>query len=240
MLNCIRLNVIRIVDLSVIFVSEHMNSSIQMNGSHPSFGTNQAWFQFGVVSNEGKIRKILYVHAKNPDAVACIEQLVSVNDNVSEYCTLLAVMRDCRDIGFRSDLVDECPFVDFILDMVDPDRVINDQFVGYLFSQSLSPEEREYALNKTNIKADLCFTETVDEYYDGVIPEQAVFLPALPSKRAQTVEQSDGREGLIQSALVNMGFQKSSIKKWINDTGNSIHSGTIPEQIKNAIRSLSV
>lgn len=104
--------------------------------SHPSHGCKQAYFLFGLRAGSG-FSKMLIVLAENEHAVAFVERLVASDNRVSPTCELLSVHRDCSSIGARSDMVEEVPFGNFALDMVERSRVTRDPLAYEALQEAL-------------------------------------------------------------------------------------------------------
>ena len=195
-----------------------------LDRNHPSYGFEQAWFQFAIFSPDRAVRKLLLVEAKCSAAVAAIEAILLQDGKVSDSCFVVAVLRQCPDIGMRSDLVDEVSYPDFMLDIVDPDRLIGDPVVASYFRESLTAEERVYASNKAA-------TQAAD------LDERAVEAYLAPSEPA--VARDPSREKSLSAALTGMGFQKSAVSKWIAAKGDALHEGTVQDRIREALRALA-
>lgn len=120
---------------------------------HPAVGTSRAAYQFAVLSASGALTGLLVVEAENEWAVASVEKLLLRDGFVNPSCRVLVVFRDHRSAGVRDGLVREMPYVDFMLDVVDSDRLIQADALE-CFSRSLSPEEREHARARIQSKGD--------------------------------------------------------------------------------------
>ncbi len=191
-----------------------------LDKKHPSFGIDQAWFQFAILSEDGSIRKLMLVEAQRVAAVATLEYILSKDGWVSSRCQVVAVFRQCPGIGMRSDIIDELSYVDFMLDIVDPDRLMADAVVSTYFVSSLTNDERRYAAAKATARAAWHNEESEPE----------------PVVRIRTVSQTSGeyepgsRQALLFCAMTKMGFKAHQVRKWIND--NDVSSGEISDQIR--------
>ncbi len=205
-----------------------MEQKLALTQSHPSFATKSAWFQFAILSSDKAVRKLLLVEAKNSAAVACIESILLVDGKVSEFCFIVSVFRDCPDIGMRSPLVDEVPYVDFMLDVVDNSRVLSDSTIALFFQRSLSNEEKAYASEKLSIEAE----EKMPESRKSPKPKAS-------GKKSVTPESFTDRESTLESALVGLGFHKGNVAKWMQSQGEALNQGSIQDQIRNALAALA-
>src|SRR5512135_423243 len=116
---------------------------------HPSFGTQRAVYLFAL--GNGPTR-ILSVEATNPWAVLCLERLLLVDGKVSDNCRVLQAIRDYRNVGTRDEMAEEVPFVDFMLDIADMDRMLggsnDDALIVECFQRSLSDADKQVAMFK--------------------------------------------------------------------------------------------
>ena len=200
-----------------------------LDRSHPSFGIDQAWFQFAITSPDGAVRKLLLVEARRPAVVATLEYLLQVDGKVSDLCHVVAVYRQCPGIGMRSDLLDESTYVDFMLDIVDPDRLLADATCATYFSQSLTDDERRYAEAKARARS------TVEE--EPAPPRKSAAPRTAKSREKESAYEPGGRKDMLFTALTKMGFLKPPVQKWIDS--NDVESGTVQNQIRSALSALA-
>lgn len=120
---------------------------------HPAVGTSRAAYQFAILSDSSALSGLLVVEAENEWAVASVEKLLLRDGFVNPSCRVLVVFRDHRSAGVRDGLVREMSYVDFMLDIVDSDRLIQADALE-CFSRSLSPGEREHARARIQSKGD--------------------------------------------------------------------------------------
>lgn len=197
-----------------------------LDRDHPSFGTPQAQFLFAIRSDDGAVRKLLLVEAKNPAAVAAVEHvLLQGSGSVSEKCTAVAVYRACDEVGMRSDLIDEVGYVDFMLDVVDPDKLLADPTVSSFFVDSLTDEERAYARLKMEAKSSWNREPAAKK------------APKAPRKDRVVEYEPGSRKDMLLSAMVRMGFQKPAVQKWMESS--DVESGAIEDQIRAGLAALS-
>ena len=217
-----------------------MDTQQLLDENHPSFGVDQAWFLFSVQAPDGAVRRLLTVEARGCAAVATLEYVLARDGKVSDRCSVLAVYRRCSDVGMRSELVDETSYVDFMLDVVDPDRLLADPTVATYFVESLTPEERGYAEAKTRARAS--WRNELPPPAPRPLPsrKEAPVRPKAAKKAApagdEAYEPGSRREQLFQG-LTRMGFQKPSVKKWIDS--NDVDDGTVQDQIRAALSALA-
>lgn len=183
-----------------------------LDKDHPSFGTEVATFLFTIGS------KLVVVEAANSHAVAVIERILILNgQTVSDTCRIICVFRDCCRTGVRDDLVEEIPYVEFMTEIVDPSKLLDDPVTLDGFGKSLTPEEREYAASRAQeLESDV--TEEVQKESSKVIPENRERLTA---------------------ALFGMGFKKSVVEKFVRGIGPRADREPITDLIREGLRSCS-
>jgi hypothetical protein len=191
-----------------------------LTSDHPSARCDQAWFLFSVGE---LISKLFLVEAKNQSAVQVIERIV-VDGQASRSCKVLTVHRQCEFIGIRSPVVEEISYVDFILDMVDSDKLA-DRMVIEAFKNSLSSEEMRYAAQK--------YTERQAPKARQLPPriQEATPVP-VPAGSVMLRERLSG-------ALIGLGFSKPMVTKYIGGLGTILRTASLEELIQNGIRELS-
>jgi hypothetical protein len=189
---------------------------------HPSFGTQRALFLFAL--GEG----LLSVEATNPWAVLCIEHLLVEQGRVSDNCELLQVVRDYRNVGTRSDRTQEVPFVDFMIDIADVDRLHG--VAAECFKNALSPEDRQVALLKLR-----AVQTAPHDVFAGMQPETTVAVesPVLPQVDGE--DQSDK----LTSALVGLGFKKTEVRKFVAELGDRTRSEDLHSLLREGLRALA-
>jgi hypothetical protein len=119
---------------------------------HPAVGTLRAAYQFALLAASGEFKGLLVVEAENEWAVASIEKLLMRDGYVSPSCRILMVFRDHRSAGVRDDVVKEVRFLDFMVDYVDSDRLVQADALE-CFSRSLSAEDRAAAKERISRRA---------------------------------------------------------------------------------------
>ncbi len=214
-----------------------MNKTNLIAEDHPSFGCQQAWFLFSVTPPGMRgAGRLLLVEAKNVWAVQTLERLTNSDNTVSRTCNLVAVFRNCDDVGIRSDLMDEISYVDFVIDMVDMDRLLSDSLSSSGFASSLTADEKAHAAKRL---------------YDAPNPEdgqpepvqqlKANFLPPkddVQASKSDCMLMMNGGERL-SSALTGLGFKGPSVKKFIDSLGNRVMTDPIEVLLKEGIRALT-
>jgi hypothetical protein len=184
---------------------------------HPSYGFDQAWFLFAMVSD--KIERVILVEAKNAWAVQTIER-IAVDGMVSSNCQLLAVHRHCPSIGLRSDLIGEISYVDFLIDIIDPNRINADSLTSTAVQNSLSSEERSYAIQKMNAMQNTRCSDDPKHPISGSVSEHANYQD-------------------LMAALTGLGFKKNQAKRVLDEMGVRIAYMKMEDSIKEALQKLS-
>jgi len=193
---------------------------------HPADGTERAAYQF-LISDPatGAPVRFLLVEAENPWAVATLEKVLLRDARVSDNCRIIAVFRDHRVAGVRDELLEEVPFADFMVDIVDPERIDGSPVVQACFSKSLEPEARAHVLRR------------LEEIGSAAAPRASAEPKARPLTAAPPA--SYGNEEVLTSALCNMGFKKAEVRKFVSSVGPRLHSDPVPELIREGLRSLA-
>lgn len=203
-----------------------------LDKSHPSFGCKKAMFQFALTAADGRVARFLLVEANNPAAVICIERILMMDGGrVSDNCRVICVFRDCRNVGTRDDLMNEVPYVDFMQDIVNPDFILNDSITSSAFSQSLSPEEREYVNRK---EAEIGQATTVQEA-EVPLPEPPVKVSKKERKEVNTPEHVQK----LESSLCGMGFRKGDVRKFLDGLDTATLQKPLPDLVRQGIMQLT-
>ena len=184
---------------------------------HPSFGICHAWFLFSVTDLKvGRISRLLLVETRNAWAVQTLER-IAYDGKASPNCELLTVHREC-DIGIRSNMVEEVQYVDFMLDMVHPDRLLRDALVTTGFQRSLTPEEVAYAKQKMS---------------------ESPCAPMLASSEPEVLE-SFGPESAnyqnVLAALTDLGYKQGQARKVLSELGPEAADMKLEDLVKLALQ----
>ena len=186
---------------------------------HPSFGIGHAWFLFSVTDlKAGRISRLLLVEARNAWAVQTLER-IAYDGKASPNCELLTVHREC-DIGIRSRMVEEVQYVDFMLDVVHPDRLLRDALVTTGFQHSLTPEEVEHARRK------------MDQTLPAAAPAPVLALPA-PAPRPFGPESANYQNAL--AALTDLGYKQGQARKVLNGLDSDAEDMSLESLVKLAL-----
>jgi len=184
---------------------------------------------------------MLLVEAKGPWAVQTVERILLTDGKVSENCSVLMVHMDCPLIGLRDDIVEQVSYVDFMLDVVSPDRLLADALVTTSFRQSLTDEERQYASLKlsamnANTRREQApqAQETAPKASPGpVSPAQTP--PALPMP--QTAPNANYEQ--LMGGLLHLGFKRPDVKKFIDNLGPKLYSSKLEDLIREGLKELA-
>lgn len=201
-----------------------MNTSQPLDKSHPSFGCKKAVFQFALTAADGRVVRFLLVEANNPSAVICIERILMMDEGrVSDNCRVICVFRDCRNVGTRDDLMNEVPYVDFMQDIVRPEFILNDSATSAAFTQSLTPEEREYVNRKEVELAQV----------------QSSPVAAKAAKKERAEESSPESLQKLESSLCGMGFRKGEVRKFLDGLDVQALRKPLPDLVRLGIMQLT-
>lgn len=194
---------------------------------HPAEGTERSAFQF-LISDPatGAPVRFLLVEAENAWAVAAIEKILLRDGRVNDTCRIIAIFRDHRFAGVRDDLLEEVPYADFMVDIVDHDRLTGSPVVAACFSKSLSAKERTRVARRAAESA-------------GPSPARAEPIPApAPGGPPGPVPES-GNSDILTSALCGMGFKKPEVKKFVSSLGRRVESEPVPQLLREGLRALA-
>lgn len=198
---------------------------------HPSFGTERAVFLFAL--GQGPAR-ILSVEATNPWAVLCMERLLLGDGKASENCQVLQVIREYGNVGTRSEMAEEVPFMDFILDIADMDRLLgggqDDALVLEAFKNALSDAERQQAMFKLQALRQL----PEKNLFDGM-PE----LPEVIETEVEVLPAADDQADKLSSALVGLGFKRPEVRRFVSTLGNETRTSDMHSLLRKGLQALS-
>lgn len=182
---------------------------------HPSFATERATFMFALTDRSGAPRKFVLVEANNRWAVQTVEWVLGDGQAASPTCRCMAIFRDLQSLGTRDDMLEEVPYADFMLDIVDQDRLAQ---VEDAFNRSLSDEEREY-VNEKLAAAD-----------EPPAPAPAV-SGILPAASASDEEK-------LVSALTKLGFSRKPVMRFVDSVRHRIGRDDIRQLVKDGCKAL--
>lgn len=214
--------------------------------SHPSYGCDQAWFVFGVINDRGDITRVLIVEAKNTWAVQTLEYISNKDNRVNSYCELMTVGRKCSSIGTRSNRATEVSYVDFILDIVEPARLLENHYISTAFDKSLSDADRDYAQKKLSamtareVVSPTSVSAPASTYEPSLLEmEDSPNVAQPPPKERFTQDTQDIQASSIRhrvsAALLDLGFKKPQVQK-VLDNINILDS--VEETVKSALKQL--
>lgn len=218
-----------------------MSTANLVGYDHPAFGYNQAWYLFALTNERGMAR-ILLVEAPNPWAIQTMERVVAKDGRVSPNCELLSM--HLYPIGVRSNRVNHVGYVDFMLDMVEQNRILADALVAHSFHMSLSDQDKAYA----NIKLDAIAKmqeaiadKKLSDELDAVRYSRVPFLPEadvidVPAEVVEPAESPIYQK--VMAALLDLGFKKPQAKKILDDMGSRVYHESAENLIKSALQQL--
>jgi hypothetical protein len=184
---------------------------------HPSFGFDKVAFLF----NENG--KLILVEAENSWAVQVIERILLQDKTVSPTCRVLAVFRNVTNIGLRTDDdIESINYVDFMIDKVEPSRILADSAMSYSFRCSLSDAECKKASQK--LAKELEGKPRAGE---------------LDMKTEGPNPSSKNKLIRLEGGLLGLGFKKSQISAWMKDSKSKVETHTVEELIRSAISEMT-
>lgn len=209
-----------------------MEQPALIDRDHPSFGTAKAAFMFALTDpRTGALNRFILVEANNAWAVQTIERILLADQKASDNCRCLGVYRNPTSVGTRDDMLEEVSFVDFMLDIVDPARLLGSPLVSTGFNRALTAEEREYAKGK--IDAEARMAQSVRAVPVAVAkPVAPKPVPKAAPKPAVDAEQ-------LVSALCGLGFKKPAVVKFVDSARDRLATDTIAALIKDGCKALA-
>lgn len=223
-----------------------MNPVPALTKSHPSFGVRQATFLFALDGEDG-VRRFLAVQASRYEAVAVMERLAHCDGRVSDRCRLVATFPGCASPVGRDPLMESVPYADFVADVVDPDRLLNDPATATLFQGSLSDEERAHVVRK--IQAQVAAAGAAPGFRQRAAqPKPAATKedwgdwerePSRPAKKAPARAADDEKSQKIVLSLQGLGFKKAAVMEYVQSLGDRLDRDPLPELVRDGIRKLS-
>ena len=187
---------------------------------HPSYGTETAAFMFAISGRDGAVRKFIVVEANNRLAVHTIERVIAPTQAASETCRCIAVFRGLESLGTRDPLLEEVPYVDFMLDIVSQDQLMGDSATVDGFNRSLSKEECEYARRKVEAEGDCP-------------PPPAV------SETRLTASAGPSDEERLSQALRGFGFQAKGVQKFVASVRDKVGNTDLRILIREGCKALA-
>ena len=177
---------------------------------------------------------MILVEAKGPWAVQTMERLLQKDGAVSDTCFSLLVHRECPSIGIRAEIVEEVSYVDFMLDVVEPGRLLEDSIVSVSLRNSLTAEERAHASRKLENPAPV----PARVQNPVPVPAQAPVLRVVKNSMSPPMEETPTYAKLT-GGLIHLGFKKADVKKFIDSLGPRLHSEKIEDLIRLGIKELA-
>lgn len=213
----------------MLLLTDMSHPANMIGHDHPSFGTSQAWFMFGM-RFKGSITKILLVDAKTPWAVQCIERLLGDDQKVSDTCECISVFRDC-DIGIRNDLIEEVSFQEFMEVIVDKKRLLDDGLTIEAFGNALKAPKQ--------LKAP--------ESGRHIVPPPRRVRPAIPiittvseSVKTQEPKRMQGKNyARVQGVLLGLGYKSGQVNPILDDMDINFERVSCDEIVHLALQKLA-
>jgi hypothetical protein len=194
---------------------------------HPSYETETAAFMFAVSGREGAIRKFIIVEANNRLAVHTIERVIAPTQAASETCRCIAIFRGLESLGTRDSLLEEVPYVDFMLDIVSQDLLMDDSAAVEGFNKSLSKEECEYARRKIEAEGDR--PPTVSETRLTTVSETRLTAPV----------GGPSDEERLSQALRGFGFRTKAVQQFVASVRDKIGNTDLGLLIREGCKALA-
>lgn len=223
-----------------------MNRAVpNLTNQHPSFGVRQATFLYALDGEDG-VRRFLAVPAARSEAVAVLERLSYSDGRVSESCRLVGTFPGCANAGVRDPLMESIPYADFVTDVVDPDRLLNDPSTAALFQTSLTEGERSHIVQKLQSQVAAAGASPEfrkvpakeDEWGDWKpAPKRSFKKPPVESIIVQAPKDDDKVQKVVLS-LQGLGFKKADIQEYVRSVSSRMEE-PLPVLIRDGIRKLT-
>ena len=194
------------------------------------------------VSYDGKSR-LLIVVAPNSEAAEPIEAVLAKDGRASPTCEAVASFPGTKPtVRSGAELV---PYQDFMVQMVDPDRLLKDVKAAGAFTKSManmaSDRVRSASLSKfPTVNRLLRKSGRAEEPKAAEEPKEE-----RPAQRAQPEAQevaSPGKPGQaanLISGLMNLGFKKPDVQRFVDGLGERVNTGDIQSLILEGLQALN-
>lgn len=190
----------------------------------------QTWFVFAVINGDD-IARVLLVEAPNADAIRTLEGITKEDGKANPGCELLAIHKG--NVTPRSSRrLTEISYVDFIIDIVEPSRLVCNQRVATAFQKSFSEEDRKYALMK--MEAIEAFPEPEETPAAPMLERPKA--PPLPAREQAPMTPSNIHN--VAAMLADLGFKKPQVKEVLASMGTKIDSMSLEDAVREALKSL--
>jgi len=125
----------------------------------------------------------------------------------------MTVGRQCASLGTRSSRAVEVSYVDFLIDIVEPHRLVEDHYIATTFDRSLTDADRAYAAQKLEA------LEKQSQAPEEQAPEQQSSIPDLTEAELEALYEEDAKQQVESAASVtdnHYSIQTSSaIIEWL-------------------------
>ncbi len=196
---------------------------------HPSIDTDQAYFIFAMCTKEKNIRRLLVVEAENHARVAVIERIIALSGGKpSHFCENVAVFRTSDIVGLRSSLVDECSYIDFVIDICSPEHLHGEHMLISEFMDTLSIEERRLLAEKLSHKSNV-----------PAVVEETKKAPEAKKTSEEAKKASDDDFDKLIEYVAHTGYTKKQIQKCIDENRKKLSGLRLEDQFKIVVSNLS-
>ena len=211
--------------------------NLPISQDHPAFGSNHAAYVF--LDGSGDEPRLLLVEAPNHWAVFLMEKILEKDRKVNPTCRSMVVARDSRNVGLHSKLVTELSYPDFLVEKVEPCRILESPVTVKAFLHSLSKEERE------DVNRRMKKMVALERRGPSAAPEAPKALPApsnlrlLPAASPDPSVAHQNKKDRLESALSGLGFKKRQISAWMKNLRPENLDTPVEILLKNGITELT-
>lgn len=193
------------------------------------------------VSYDGRSR-LLIVSAPNRKAVEAVEAVLDQDGHVSPTCTVLASFPGCGSpVSWPG--VDEIPYHEFMVQMVEPDRILQDVRAAGAFTESMETMASDHVRPGISDRFPTLrrlLKKKVVTAPAPAPPVQPVTTPRQkPAEAAVPAPAGPDPATILQSGLLNLGFKKPEVQRFVDGLGSRVRNGDIPALIREGIEALN-
>jgi hypothetical protein len=184
-----------------------------LDSNHPSVNTKTAAFLVSLPDG------LAVVEAENPYAVQALELIAGDDQSFGPGLTLAAVFRDCGVIGLREGSILGMEYVDFLLRVVNPERMAH-PFIQECIASSLSEKDKAYIA--------FALPDVSDDSDD--------------EDRAEPEPETENKENVkekLSAGLVGLGFHKARVTNHIAALGNAVYTTPLNDLMRGGILAMT-
>lgn len=211
--------------------------NLPISKEHPAFGSNQAAYTF--LDGSGETPSLILVEAPNHWAVFLMEKMLEEDRKVNPTCRSMLVVRDFRNVGLHSKLVKELSWPDFLVEKVEPARILESPVTVKAFLHSLTEAEREDVNRRMKKMVALDRQKPPETPAAPKALQAPTHLRALPKPSPGPSVAHQSKLDRLESALSGLGFKKKQISTWTKNLRPENLDAPVQDLLKNGIAELT-